>query len=104
MLAQINAALPRLGVRPPIRAAQASARGDRLILTFSAELRGFLDDATATDELVGALVDLLHDHGYRHLEVRYLDEHGQSRSIDDVLATPPARRPRPEPVDDGVRR
>lgn len=104
VLVRINAALPRLGVKPPMRAVDAVARGDRLLLTMNAPFRAFLRDASATDELVGALADLLHEPGYNHLELRYLDERGQSHSIDDVLATPPDRRPRPEPIDDGVRR
>lgn len=104
LLAELNAALPGLGVTPPARLVAADARGDHLTLTFSTEFRPYLASVSALDELIAALSDRIHPHGYRHLDLLLRDEHGQTVSIDELVKTPPARRPRPEPIDDGVRR
>lgn len=104
LLRELNAALPRLGVKPPARLVAAAAHGDHLTLTFSSEFRPYLTSVSALDELTAMLSGRIHPHGYRHLNLLLRDERGRAVSIDDLVQTPPARRPRPEPIDDGVRR
>ncbi|MFO0578748.1 MAG: hypothetical protein U1A78_32500 [Polyangia bacterium] len=104
LLARLNTLLPRLGVQPPARIVAAAAQGDRLVLTFSAGFRKNLADLSALDELVGALSHRVLDEGYKHLSVRVLDAQGRAVPLDELVETPAARRPRPEPIDDGVRR
>lgn len=104
LIARLNPILPRLGVQPPARIVAASAKDDRLVLTFSAEFRKNLADLSALDELVGALSHRVLDDGYKHLSLRVLDARGRSVPLDELVQTPAERRPRPEPIDDGVRR
>lgn len=104
LLAELNAALPGLGVKPPAQLTAAVTRGDHLTLTFSHEFQPYLASLSALDELTAALSGRVHGHGYRHLDLLMLDTHGQAVSIDELVKTPPAQRPRPEPIDDGVRR
>lgn len=104
LVAELNAALPGLGVKPPAQLTAAVRRGDHLTLTFSQEFQPYLASLSALDELIAALSDRVHGHGYRHLDLLMLDKHGQAVSIDELVKTPPAQRPRPEPIDDGVRR
>lgn len=104
LLAELNQALPGLGVRLPARLIAAAARRDRLVLTFNPEFRPHLDDLSALDELTAALSARALTRGYRHLELRLADAHGRAVPLAELTATPPARRPRPEPIDDGVRR
>lgn len=104
LLAELNQALPGLGVRLPARLIAAAAQRDRLILTFNPEFRPHLDDLSALDELTAALSARALTRGYRHLELRLADVHGRAVPLAELTATPPARRPRPEPIDDGVRR
>lgn len=104
LLAELNAALPGLGVRPPAHLTAAATRGDHLTLTFNREFQPYLASVSALDELIAALSGRVHAHGYRHLDLLMLDVHGQAVSIDELVKTPPAQRPRPEPIDDGVRR
>lgn len=104
LIARLNTLLPGLGVQPPARIVAAGAQGDRLVLTFSAGFRKDLSDLSALDELVGALSHRVLDEGYKHLSLRVLDAQGRGVPLDDLVQTPAARRPRPEPIDDGVRR
>lgn len=104
LIARLNTLLPGLGVQPPARIVAAGAQGDRLVLTFSAGFRKNLSDLSALDELVGALSHRVLDEGYKHLSLRVLDAQGRAVPLDELVQTPAARRPRPEPIDDGVRR
>lgn len=104
LLAELNAALPSLGVQPPAQMTAAAMRGDHLTLTFNHDFRPYLASVSALDELIAALSGRVHAHGYRHLDLLMLDARGQAVSIDELVKTPPAQRPRPEPIDDGVRR
>lgn len=104
LLAELNQALPVLGVPPPARLIAAAVARDRLTLTFNQEFRPQLGDLSALDELTAALSARALTHGYRHLELRMADARGRAIPLAELTATPPARRPRPEPIDDGVRR
>ncbi len=104
LLGELNAALPKLGVPPPVRITEATVDNKLLILTFSAEFRAHLTDLSALDELTAALSSRVLARGYQNLELRVLNAQGRSQSVAELTATPPARRPRPEPIDDGVRR
>ena len=104
LLAELNQALPGLGVPPPARLIAAAAQRDRLTLTFNQEFKPQLGDLSALDELTAALSARALLHGYRHLELRMADARGRAVPLAELTATPPARRPRPEPIDDGVRR
>ena len=83
---------------------RAAAQRDRLTLTFNQEFRPHLGDLSALDELNAALSARVLGHGYHHLELRMVDARGRAVPLAELTATPPARRPRPEPIDDGVRR
>lgn len=104
LLAELNQALPRLGVPPPARLVAAAGQRDRLTLTFNQEFRPHLGDLSALDELTAALSARALTHGFHHLELRMADARGRAVPLAELTATPPARRPRPEPIDDGVRR
>ena len=104
LLAELNQALPGLGVPPPARLIAAAAQRDRLTLTFNQEFRPHLGELSALDELTAALSARALTHGFHHLELRMADARGRAVPLAELTATPPARRPRPEPIDDGVRR
>lgn len=94
-------------MNPPAKIVEARAQGDRLVVVFNAAFRKSLNslrDVSALDELTGALSHRVLDAGYKHLELRVLDEDGRSQLVDELVQTPPERRPRPEPIDDGVRK
>ena len=55
LLAELNAALPGLGVKPPAQLTAAVTRGDHLTLTFSHEFQPYLASLSALDELTAAL-------------------------------------------------
>ena len=59
---------------------------------------------TALDALTGRLSEHARAAGYRHLELQLQERSGRIVPVDELVQTPPARRPRPEPIDDGVRR
>jgi hypothetical protein len=104
ILTELNAALPQLGVSPPARLIAIAVEKDLLVLTFNAEFRSHLDDLSALDELTAALSGRAQTHGYLNVDLRMVDSRGRTRSLAELTVTPPARRPRPEPIDDGVRR
>lgn len=107
LVERLNASLPGLGVSPPARIAESHPQGDRIVLVFNAAFRKSLNslrDVSALDELTGALSHRVLDAGFKHLELRVLDDTGRSQPVDELVQTPPERRPRPEPIDDGVRK
>ncbi len=104
LLTELNAALPKLGVPPPARLTAATVENNLLVLTFNTEFRSHLSDLSALDELTAALSSRTLAHGYRNLDLRMADVRGRTRSLAELTTTLPARRPRPEPIDDGVRR
>lgn len=107
LIDQLNASLPGLGIGPPARIAETRPQGDRIALVFNAAFRKSLNnlrDVSALDELTSALSHRVLDAGFKHLELRVLDDSGRSQLVDELIQTPPERRPRPEPIDDGVRK
>lgn len=105
-LEEWRAALPGLGIQPPILLlqVQGDAARSRLVLTFNHAFHSQLQDLTALDSLTGRLSEQAREAGYRHLELRLQERSGRIVPIDELVQTPPTRRPRPEPIDDGVRR
>ena len=91
-------------MHPPAHLTAATVESNLLVLTFNAEFRPYLAELSALDELTAALAGRAQAHGYRNLDVRVMDSRGRARSTAELTLTPPARRPRPEPIDDGVRR
>lgn len=107
LIGRLNASLPGLGVSAPAQIAEAQPQGDRIVLVFNAAFRKSLNnlrDVSALDELTGALSHRVLDAGFKHLELRVLGDNGRSQLLDELVQTPPERRPRPEPIDDGVRK
>jgi len=105
-LEEWRAALPELGIQPPVvlLQVQGDATRSRLVLTFNHAFHSQLQDLTALDALTGRLSEHAREAGYRHLELQLQERSGRIVPIDELVQTPPARRPRPEPIDDGVRR
>lgn len=105
-LEEWRAALPGLGIEPPVvlLQVQGDAARSRLVLTFNHAFHSQLQDLTALDALTGRLSERAREAGYRHLELQLQERSGRIVPVDELVQTPPARRPRPEPIDDGVRR
>lgn len=105
-LEEWRAALPGLGIQPPVLLlqVQGDAARSRLVLTFNHAFHSQLQDLTALDALTGRLSEHAREAGYRHLELQLQERSGRIVPVDELVQTPPARRPRPEPIDDGVRR
>ena len=105
---RLNAELPRAGLPATARILETRGNGDRLTLIFDAALRDSLNDVSALDGWIGALSRRAADLGYPHLDLRIRLRDGQGRAddvtIDSLVRTPPEKLPRPEPIDDGVRR
>ena len=106
LLEEWRAALPELGIHPPVvlLQVQGDAARSRLVLTFNHAFHSQLQDLTALDALTGRLSEHARAAGYRHLELQLQERSGRIVPVDELVQTPPARRPRPEPIDDGVRR
>ena len=83
---------------------QGDTARSRLVLTFNHAFHSQLQDLTALDALTGRLSEHAREAGYRHLELQLQERSGRIVPVDELVQTPPARRPRPEPIDDGVRR
>lgn len=108
LAAQLNAELPALGLPRTARIVETRVEGERLTLIFDGALRGSLGNVSALDEWIEALSQRAAKLGHSKLglRVRTVDADGKTRdvTIDSLVATPAAARPRPEPIDDGVRR
>lgn len=108
LAAQLNAELPALGLPKTARIVEARVEGERLTLIFDGALRESLGDVSALDGWIEALSQRAAKLGHSKLglRLRTVDNNGISRdvTIDSLVATPAAERPRPEPIDDGVRR
>lgn len=108
LAAQLNAELPALGLPKTARIVETRVEGERLTLIFDGALRASLGDVSALDGWIEALSQRAAKLGHRQLGllVRTALANGATRdvTIDSLVATPPAARPRPEPIDDGVRR
>lgn len=104
LLSELGAVLEKHGYKKPIAIVDSRVSGDRLTLTMSPRFAVAAQDLTALDELVAALSASALEKGYRHLELRVQKDDGSVVPLDALVATPPARRPQPDPIDDGVRR
>lgn len=104
LLGELGAVLETHGYKKPIAIVDSRGSGDRLTLTMSPRFAVAAQDLTALDELVAALSASALEKGYRHLELRVQKDDGSVVPLDALVATPPARRPQPDPIDDGVRR
>lgn len=104
LLSELGAVLEKHGYKKPIAIVDSQVSGDRLTLTMSPRFAVAAQDLTALDELVAALSASALEKGYRHLELRVQKDDGSVVPLDALVATPPARRPQPDPIDDGVRR